>query len=714
MCAVTFLLLHSSLSAQTIPPTTGGSSATSASDSEITQLPTFVVEGRSDSLVGIAESASQGTVGSPELEERPILRTGELLETIPGVIITQHAGGGKANQYFTRGFNLDHGTDFSVDLDSMPINLPSHAHGQGYADLNIVIPELIDRIDFEKGPYYASNGDFSTAGAAHLVFADTLPEPIFKVEGGTDGYARAVAAGSVSIPPGNLLYGVEAYHENGPWANPDDYTRYNGVLKFSQGTAALGSSVMLMAYHGKWNSTDQVAQSAVQSGLIPFYGTQNPSDGGYSQRYSLQGEWHRREADSATSVTAYAFHYDLNLFSDFTYYLESPDGDQFEQQDNRNVVGLKAAQTFGGQFLGRKMENTLGLQAQNSWIDLGLYQTVDRVRTDKVDYDGNLIPAITRNDHVVEASAGLYWENIIWWSDKVRSDFGLREDVYNDKVHDLQPQNSGDRAADLASPKLSFVFGPWNQTELYVEAGYGFHSNDARATTADVNPDGTLVGAKLPVLVPSRGAEVGVRTLSVRGLQSTLSVWYLHSNSELYFDGFDADAGETNASQQGTRRYGVEFSNYYTPAPWLTFDLDYADSWAYFLSPTTSDEDVTPGGTLVDEAIHQSLSGGVTVRSGRRWEASLRLRYFGPRPLTSDGSVTSASTTVVNLGMSHRLNSRWRVTAEILNLLNRHDHDIDYYYQSQNSPVPGSPAPNEDHFHPVEPIEFRLGLEVRL
>jgi outer membrane receptor protein involved in Fe transport len=452
----------------------------------------------------------------------------------------------------------------------------------------------------------------------------------------------------------------------------------------------------------------------VASGQIPFYGTQNPADGGYSQRLSLQGEWHRQESDTATSVMAYAFHYDLNLFSDFTYFLESPAGDQFEQQDNRNVAGLKASHLFGGQILGHKMENTVGLQAQNSWIDLGLYQTVARVRTNKVDYDGNPLPAVTRIDHVNEGSAGLYWDNLIWWSDKVRSDFGLREDLYNDRVRDLQPQNSGDRSADLASPKLSLTFGPWHQTEFYVQAGYGFHSNDARATTADVNPDGTLVGSKLPVLVPSRGAEIGVRTLAVSKLQSTLSLWYLHSNSELYFDGFDADAGETNASQQGTRRYGVEFSNYYTPAPWLTFDLDYAYSWAYFLSPTTADEDITPGGTLVDEAIRQSLSGGLTVRSPQRWEASLRLRYFGPRPLVSDGSVTSGSTSIVNLGMAYRLTPRWRVTGEVLNLLNRHDHDIDYYYQSQNSPSPNAPAPNEDHFHPVEPIEFRLGIEARL
>jgi outer membrane receptor protein involved in Fe transport len=683
-------------------------------DQSVTHLPDFLVQGRADDLTGIADSATQGTVGSLELADRPLLRTGEILETIPGVIITQHAGGGKANQYFTRGFNLDHGTDFSTDLDGMPMNLPTHAHGQGYADLNPVIPELIERLDFEKGPYYATNGDFSTVGAAHLVYADTLPDNILKVEGGTDGYTRALLAGSTAAAHGNLLYGFEAYHENGPWAVPDEYTRYNGVLKYSEGNAALGASVMAMAYHGQWNSTDQIAASAVSSGLIPFYGSQSPTDGGYSQRYSLQGEWHRNDSDSSSQIMAYAFHYDLNLFSNFTYFLVSPDGDQFEQQDNRNVAGLKASHTFHGLFLGRKMENTLGAQLQNSWIDVGLYQTVDRDRTNKVDYDGNLIPATTKVDAITETSAGLYYENQIWWADKFRTEVGVREDIYNVDVRDSVAVNSGDRLAALASPKLSLIFGPWDKTELYVQGGYGFHSNDARADTATVNPDTSVIGTRLPVLVAAQGAEIGVRTTAVSKLQSTLSLWYLHNNSELYFDGLDADSGETVPALQATNRYGIEWSNYYTPTDWLTFDLDYADSWAYFVSPTTPDEDVTPGGTLVDEAIHQSVAAGVTVHSRNGWESSLRLRYFGPRPLTSDGSVTSASTLVVNLGLGYRINRTWRATAEVLNLLNRHDHDIDYYYQSQNSPGRAAPAPNEDHFHPVEPIQVRFGLEVRL
>jgi hypothetical protein len=700
-----------STSASPTSDTAAGATGDADFDQLVTRLPDYVVQGRQDDLTGAADSATQGTVGYSELADRPLLRTGEILETIPGVIITQHAGGGKANQYFTRGFNLDHGTDFSTDIDGMPVNLASHAHGQGYADLNILIPELIEQLDFEKGPYYAANGDFSTVGAAHIDYADTLPGDTLKLEGGSDGYARALAVGSLSAASGHLLYGFEAYHENGPWVVPDDYSRYNGVLRYSQGNAALGFSVMAMAYHGSWKSTDQVAESAVDSGLIPFYGSQNPTDGGYSQRYSVIAEWHEQDGGTSTQVVGYAFHYDLNLFSDFTYYLESPDGDQFEQQDNRNVLGVKAVRSLEGRWFGRRVVNTFGLQAQESLIDLGLFQTVGRVRTDKVAYDGSVIPATTKVDTVSEGTAGVYIDNRIWWTGWFRTDFGLREDVTAVDVSDLDPANSGRRAAALPSPKLNLVFGPWDQTEVYAEAGYGFHSNDARAVTATVNPDDSIVGTRLPLLVAARGAEIGIRSTAVPKLQSTLSLWWLRSDSELYFNGIDADSGETTASQQATHRYGIELSNYYTPLEWLTFDLDYADSWAYFDSPTTAAQDLTPGGTLVDEAVHQTLSTGVTARGKAGWEATVRLRYFGPRPLTSDGSVRSRSTLVANLGLGYRIDPRWRLTAEVLNFLNRHDHDIDYYYQSRNSPAPSSPALNEDHFHPEEPIELRLGVE---
>ncbi len=346
---------------------------------------TVTVQGREDDLIGIADSATQGTVGAKQLQDRPILRSGEILETVPGLIITQHAGGGKANQYFLRGFNLDHGTDFAVFLDDMPLNLPSHAHGEGYSDMNIVIPEFVKRLNFEKGPYYANVGNYSSAGSAHLEYFKTLPQNFFKVEGGMYGYGRAVLGVSQKLGRGNLLYGGEEYYYNGPWKHPDAYNKINGLLTYSQGDDANGESITAHAYHGKWNSSDQIPVTAVP--LVGFFGALNPTDGGHSQRYSLQGEWHRQGTTSESKVMAYVFYYDLNLFSDFTYDLtDYQKGDQFNQQDRRWVGGFDAHHTIFSTWLGRKMSNTFGLQFRNDWINNGLYRSQNRARTTKTDY----------------------------------------------------------------------------------------------------------------------------------------------------------------------------------------------------------------------------------------------------------------------------------------------------------------------------------------
>jgi hypothetical protein len=685
---------------------------TPAGGAPVMRMNAVMVKDRSDELIGVADSATQGTIGATELANRPLLRAGEILETIPGVIITMHSGGGKAPQYFTRGFNLDHGTDFAIDVDGMGVNLASHVHGEGYADMNIVIPELIDHMDYEKGPYFAANGDFSNAGAAHIHLIDAAPENFLKVEAGTDGFVRSVLVFSEPVKTGNLVLGFEAQHEDGPWTLPDNYMKYNGFVRYSSGTPERGYSVTGMLYHGRWKATDQVSQSAYDDGQISFYGNQDPGDGGTSERMSLQAEWHRKDAASATSISFFYFHYTLDLFSNFTYFLESPQGDEFEQDGRDDSAGLRVRHTLYGTWLGRRMETSFGLQAQNYWINNGLYQTIGDHRTAKVDYDGNVIPELTKMSAILQSQVGLYLENHIWWNDWFRTELGLRGDLARDDVKDTVLANSGIRVGELPSPKVGLIFGPWDKTEFYVQGGYSFHSNDARSATSTVNSDGTPVGSVLPVLIPAYGGEVGIRSSIIPRLQSTISLWALHNKSELYFNGLDQDTGDISNSQQATRRFGVEWSNYYTPVDWLTFDLDLANSSAHFVSPTTAAEDPTPGGTQVDEAIHESLSGGVTVRVGGGVSITLRVRDFGPRPLVSDSSVSSASTTIVNLGLAWQMNDRCKFTCDVLNLLDRKDHDIDYYYESKDSPT--SPIFNGDHFHPVEPIEVRAGFQIKL
>ena len=673
----------------------------------------ITVQGREDELVGTADSATQGTVGAKQIQDRPILRSGEVLETVPGLIITQHAGGGKANQYFLRGFNLDHGTDFAVFLDDMPLNLPSHAHGEGYADMNTVIPEFVQRVNFEKGPYYADVGNYGSAGSAHLEFFKMLPQNFFQVEGGMYGYERAVFGVSHKLGLGNLLFGGEVYHDDGPWKNPDDYLKFNGLLTYSRGDGAKGFSITARGYHGRWNSSDQIAANAVP--LVGFFGTLNPTDGGNSQRYSLQAEWHRQHANSATKIMAYGFYYDLDLFSDFTYYLTDPvHSDQFEQRDRRWVVGFDARHTIFNDWFGRKVESTFGLQIRNDFVHNGLFQTENRERVDKTDSDtGTSLPATTQEDRFTETQAGIYVENKIQWSDKFRTVAALRGDVGRVDVTSLDtPANSGTATKLLPSPKLSLIFGPWSKTEIYVQGGFSFHSNDARGATqtvqplSDENPYSNTPASRIPLLIPTKGAEVGVRSVALPHLQSTFSLWYLHSASELQQSG---DTGGTVPSRQPSNRYGVELANYYTPLEHLAFDFDIADSRALF---TTVDEDAaapnSPGGKRVPEAVGLVASSGVTLHDYKRFSASLRLRAFGPRDLTSDGTYRSNATVLLNADVGYQVGKKWRFVVEFLNLLNRRDHDIDYAYESRVTPIADSVF--MDVFHPVEPFQMRFGL----
>jgi len=674
---------------------------------------TVAVQGREDDLIGIASSATQGTVGAKEIADRPILRSGEILETVPGVIITQHAGGGKANQYFLRGFNLDHGTDFAIFIDDMPLNLPSHAHGEGYSDMNTVIPEFVRRVNYEKGPYYADVGNYGAAGSAHLEFFKTLPRNFVQVEGGPEGYGRMVFGVSRKLGMGNLLVGGEAYHDDGPWTHPDDYYKYNGLLTYSQGSDADGFSITARGYHGKWNSSDQIAANAVP--LVGFFGTLDPTDGGRSERYSLQGEWHRQDAKSLTKVTPYVFYYDLNLYSNFTYYLTDPVlGDQFNQNDRRWVAGVDAHHTLFSEWSGRKVQNTFGFQLRNDWIGNGLYQSSHRARTNKLDAGtGNTLPAATQRDNFTDMLLGFYGENRIEWAGKFRSVVALRGDVTHLDVTSLVTSaNSGTVTKAIPSPKISLIFGPWSRTEFYLEGGSSYHSNDARGTTLTIepvsadNPYPNTPGEKIPPLIPAKGAEAGMRTSALPHLNSTLSFWYLHSKSELQQDG---DTGGTTASTQPSDRYGVEWANFYSPAEHWTIDFDLANSKALFGNVDGEDAAPnSPGGRRVPEAVGLVIASGLTLHDLRNFSGSLRLRYFGPRDLTSDEIYRSQSTALLNAEVGYRISRTWSVSTEFLNLLDRNDHDIDYAYESRITPTAAPAFTNV--FHPVEPFAARFWL----
>lgn len=631
-----------------------------------------LVEGARTSQLGIADAASAGTVNQKELAMRTVYRPGELLEAAPGLIVSQHSGEGKANQFFLRGFNLDHGTDLATYLDDMPVNQRSHAHGQGWTDLNFLIPELTARLDYKKGPYSASEGDFASAGSAAITYANRLARNVATASIGQDGYARTALAASKEMDDGVLTYALEALHNDGPYAHPDDYQKLNGVLRYSRGYANNGWSVTAMAYRGRWNATDQIPERAVATGQLGRFDAIDTTDGGAAKRFSLSGAWRRTGQDSASKVSAYVIRNQLDLWSDFTYFMNDPvNGDQFAQPDRRVTSGVDATHSWHvhrGET--STSDITVGVEAQNDNIFNGLYRTAARKTL-----------SVTRADHIVETSLGAFIENATRWNPWLRSTVGVRADDYRFRVR----TGGIDGSDSLASPSANIVFGPWRRTEFYVNYGAGFHSNDARATLT------------APGLVRSRGMELGLRTEAIPAMQTAISLYRLDFDSELTYVG---DEGTTEAGPP-SRRIGFEFSNYYKPYKWLSVDFDAAYAHA-------RSRGVAPGQDRIPEAIEGVAQLALTVSQVGPWEGALRLRYFGPRPLAEDDSVRSRASTTLNGRLGYRVSRDLRLELEGFNLANRRASAIDYYYASQ---LRGEAAPREDvHFHPIEARSFRLTL----
>jgi outer membrane receptor protein involved in Fe transport len=625
-------------------------------------------------------AASEQRISGETLNSFPVSRPGEVLEAVPGLIVTQHSGEGKANQYFLRGFNLDHGTDIAIWLDEMPINMRTHAHGQGYADLNFLIPELVESLLARKGPYWAQEGDFSSAAALHLHYAEQLERSVVSATGGSFGYWRGLAAGTMAAGAGTLTGAAEIERYDGPWEIPDALRKYNGVLRYNEGTPANGLSITAMAYTNSWHSTDQIPLRAVLDGTIGRFGYIDPTDGGDTQRYSLSGQWTRTEGGVADRVAAYFVYSTLNLYNNFTYYLDNPtDGDQFQQSDKRKLMGIDASRTVQHTFAGFEAEAMFGLQTRYDIIDLGLFNTVLRTPTSTI-----------RTDHGEETSAGLYFQERFGWNDWARTTIGIRGDMYWATDSSSLPGASTQTTSFLPQPKFGTVFGPFDKTEFYINAGIGFHSNDARG-----------ISSGAPLLVQSRGAEVGVRTQAIRGLDTTLTFFVLDFSSELVFQGDTADTEPSRPSQ----RVGVEFTSRYQPTSWATLNADFAYTNARFTGSGINSDGVV--GNFVPEAPAVVASAMVTLGEDTGWFGSIRWRYFGARPLIEDGSVWSGSTSLFDVRLGYTFNNGLKLTLDALNVFNTQADQIDYYYTSR---LPGEPAAgvNDIHFHPVEPLAFRF------
>jgi hypothetical protein len=648
-----------------------------------------------ENLVGIASAGSEGAITAAQLAVRPVNRAAEILETVPGMIISQHSGEGKANQYYLRGFNLDHGFDFAQTVAGVPVNMPTHAHAQGYADSNFLIPELVSGVQFRKGPYYAENGDFSSAGSANINYFNVLPRPIVSLSGGTFGYQRVLGAVSPTVSSGNLLAAFEFEKDAGPWVSPNNKNKYNAVLRYSQGDARNGFSVTFMGFSNHWHSTDQIPQRAIDSGQISRFGFIEETDGGETYRYTGSFDWQHSSPNDSTRITTYVQRYGVQLFHNFTYFLNDPvNGDQFEQFEERWTTGSKLTYRRLKRFGDTLTENAFGVDVRNDSVGgpLGLYLTRETERL-----------STARADEADQVSVGMFVDSEIEWARTFRTTVGLRGDVYHWKVRSDTPANSGDKTAAIVSPKVSAVFGPWGGTEMYVNWGLGFHSNSALGITLQVDPFTGEPAPASPTFARAQGAEFGVRTVALRGVQTTATVWYLDFDSELFYVG---DSGSTVAGPP-SRRTGVEITNYIYPHPWTALDLDVSFSRARFLEVPTG-EDFVPG------ALNRVISAGIAVNPPATVSAglfgSLRLRHFGPRPLLEDNSRTSKSTSIVNGEVGYKFSDRIRFVIEGFNLLDGKASDIDYFFESR---LRDEPEPVEDfHFHAAIPRSARLGLRV--
>jgi hypothetical protein len=655
-------------------------------------LEEVVVTGQLDRLSGAPISASAGVVTSEQLELRPVLRAGELLEVVPGLIVTQHSGDGKANQYFLRGFNLDHGTDLATRVEGVPVNMPTHAHGQGYTDINFVIPELIDSIEYRKGTYYADGGDFSAAGAVNMRYHDELAAPLALLEAGEHGHTRALLSASPAFGAGVLLFGVEHTRGDGPWILEQNLRKTNALLRYSHERDGSRLAVTAQSYEGEWRSTDQIPLRAVQSRAVDRYGFIDPTDGGESHRYGLSIDWAAQTGVGQWRALAYVVDYGLDLYSNFTYALDREQGDQFEQFDERRIYGGLASWRRPFVWSTRPSELELGFETRRDDIDrIGLYRTLARERIGAV-----------REDAVVESSYSLYASVATTWSDVIRTSVGARADRFEFGVKSDLAANSGRASDSIVSPKFALVLGPWRETELFVNVGKGFHSNDARGATIRIDPtDRTSPADRVDPLVSALGADIGVRTAVLDDVQLSLSLWRLDLDSELVFVG---DAGLTEASRASARR-GVELGAIWNPTgiswEWLIVDADLAWSRARF-------DDHDPAGDRIPGAVESVASLGVAIDHPSGWFGGARFRHFGEAPLIEDGAVESQSTTLVNVEAGYRFSEKLKLSAAVFNMLGSDENDITYFYESQ---LPGEPAPVADiHLHPVEPRTLRVTL----
>jgi hypothetical protein len=667
-------------------------------------------------------SSSERFFTGGQLNSIPAFRAGEALEIVPGLAVTQHSGEGKANQYYLRGFDLDHGTDLALYLDSMPINMRTHGHGQGYADINFMIPEMLAYVDARKGPYNVEDGDFSNAGTLRMQYLQKVPEGVFSSTGGAFGYGRQFGMKSWEYAGGDILGGGEVSIYNGPWLTPMKQRKISGVLRWSRGEENNGMSITGMAYANRWYSSDQIPLRALDNNQMSRWGTINPTDGGDTTRFSLSARWAQETKNNSTKIEAFAIHASLGLHNDYTYYLVHPIlGDQFRQFDRRVLVGGNIYQTFKFNFFEKESELKFGLQSRYDAIRLGLQDEYIRRSYDTI-----------RNDQVGEGNVSLLTDYKTRWSPQLRTVIGTRWDYFWGSNNGLQtyaasplvpgydqpgadifsgqapfhlwtsPFNNGATIAQLISPKASIIINPWDdKTDFYLNFGRGFHSNDFRATTqtydtSEVTEEfGYVPVKKQGLLSPSTGAEVGIKTRIIEKLEHGTTLFFIQTAQENIFEG---NSGNTMIAR-GANRLGLEFTNHYRPLTWLAFEGDVTATYARFRGYDSDQATLysellqpdavqwgaylgnAPGNYLIN-ATPIIATGTLELGEATGWFGTAKYRYIAPRPLTQDGFFSSPAIGTINVRAGYRWKEGWKLQLDVFNMFNSRSQQIAYAYGS--------------------------------
>lgn len=637
---------------------------------------------------GATINASEGHVHGVDIEQRALLRPGDMLEFVPGMVVTQHSGSGKANQYFLRGFNLDHGTDFATSVDGMPVNMRSHGHGQGYSDLNFLIPELVEHIRYRKGNYQAKDGDFANAGAADFELKKQSPEQL-QLTLGEYQYQRLLLKGSTALDSADWLNAIELQGYAGPWQGVDEQVeKVNFVSRYSAQQQDSTQQLTLMLYDNSWNAADQVPQRAIDQNLISRLGVIDPDSGGNSNRQSLSGHWQQQD----WKASGYWIRSQLQLWSNFSYFLNDPqNGDQFEQNDERQLFGGEVSKEMQLKLGALEWSHQLGLQSRYDDIkQLGLSLSQNRIQREAV-----------RMDQVQQHSWSLFHQQQLQLSANWQALLGLRYDWMSARVESLLTQENSGRASDgISSVKLGLRYQPDEAQQWDLSLGQGMHSNDARGATIKTDPVSGEAADAVPLWVRSEGAELGWRYLQSNNWQVSVALWTLKLDSELVYIG---DAGGTEPNR-ASHRTGAELAWYYWINSDWTLDLELASSHSRYRN-STADE-----GRFIEGSLPAVASIAINYHNDSGLHANLRLRHFGNRTLDSENKERAPSSTVFNADLSYQWH-QWDFGVELLNLTNRKVADMVYFYQSrlQNETLPA----DDRHFHPLEPRMLRFSVAYR-